>query len=173
MPAIVQAPRPKKGPSLLDMAYGLLHKQQKAEARAAKKAPPAEESPPPAKKRPAKKKPADKSALAILKDHVIPEHGTYMAVVRRLACRRCGKPAGPKRGNDFCHRNMGKAKSMKTDCREGWSGCPRCHKEIDEGGLPREERRRLELEYGASTRAEVIGKGLWPKNLPRWEDERK
>lgn len=165
-------------PSLLDMAYAIKDKADRAE----KKKPAEEEAPVPskkakkqevvrkaaAKKKP-KKKPADKSTLTIAKEHAL-QHGTYMAIVRRLNCRRCGAPPPSERkGNEFCHRDEGKGLSLKTDVREGWAGCPPCHKLVGEGKMPRAEKRALNDEYAGSTRAEVDAKGLWPKNLPRWK----
>lgn len=101
---------------------------------------------------------------------------TYMARVRTLACRRCGylPPVG---NNQFCHRDQGKGQGIKTDVREGWAGCgphdglPGCHWLVGTSGqLPKAERRRAEDEYGASTRAEMRGKGLWPRKLPFWPE---
>lgn len=153
---------------VIALAFELLAAAEKK----AKKNPPLEEPPPvkkAAKKRPAKKKPADKTTLAHPKE-AASQHGTYMAIVRRLNCRRChAPPPGPKKGNEFCHRDEGKGLGIKTDVREGWAGCPRCHKEVGEGKMLRAEKRRLNDEYAASTRAEVEAKGLWPRSLPKWK----
>lgn len=171
-------PRPGRR-SIASLAWELHDKAQRAEK---KKKPEAEEpAPAPVVKRPfgrrkpadkpakaSKAKPADKSQLALPKEHAS-QDGTYMAIVRRLACRRCGNPPpSEKKGNEFCHRDEGKGTSLKTDVREGWSGCPPCHKAVGEGKMPRPEKRRLNLEYAASTRAEVEALGLWPKKLPKW-----
>lgn len=90
----------------------------------------------------------------------------YMAVVRSLGyCMRCKRPCRP----DFCHRDMGKGTGIKTDVREGWPGCRPCHDFVGaSGNLPKQERRALELDLGAQTRAAVIARDLWPRRLPRW-----
>ena len=99
------------------------------------------------------------------------QHAGYMAAVKALGyCMRCGTGFAAGFQPDFCHRNAGKGKSIKTDVREGWPGCRACHRLIDEAGLPREQRRAEELELGRRTRAAIIAAGQWPKNLPRWEE---
>lgn len=162
--------------NVIRMAFELHAKAQRAEKRKAKSEPAIEEPPPaPARKakpRPKpKKKPADKTMLAHAKENVS-QNGTYMAIVRRLACRRCtAPPPSPKKGNEFCHRDEGKGMGLKTDVREGWAGCPACHKEVGEGKMPRAEKRRLNDEYAESTRDEVIALGLWPKTLAKWKEK--
>jgi len=37
------------------------------------------------------------------------------------------------------------------------------------GALGRYERRLLEDEYAARTRAAIVSEGLWPGSLPMWE----
>lgn len=150
MPVVVKSPIPKRGPSILDIAWAGLRAADKKKERAATR---------------------DEPELALPKEQAS-QDGTYMAIVRRLDCRRCGKPAGPKRGNDFCHSDEGKGMGIKTDVRRGWAGCPRCHKAVGEGTMPRAEKRRLNDEYAASTRAEVEAKGLWPKKLPKWKGKK-
>jgi len=102
---------------------------------------------------------------------------TFEARTRKFACRRCGY-LPPKGGNQFCHRDEGKGLGIKTDVREGWAGCgphdglPGCHWLMGTSGkIPKAERRRLEIEYGASNRAEMLAKGLWPKGLPLYEEK--
>lgn len=95
------------------------------------------------------------------------QHQGYMAVVRTLPCAHCGKP-GP---SQFCHADMNKGVSIKTDCRRGFPGCPACHVLLGSTGkIPRAARRILEATYGAATRAKVIALGLWPKRLPMWSE---
>lgn len=123
-----------------------------------------------AEKKAAKTTKAEEKPEVALPKEAASQHGTYMAIVRRLNCRRCHvPPPSPKKGNEFCHSDEGKGAGLKTDVRRGWAGCPRCHREVGEGKMPRAEKRRLNDEYAASTRAEVEAKGLWPKSLPKWK----
>lgn len=148
MATFVKSPIPIRGPSILDIAWTGLRAADKAEKKASNQ--------------------EGKPEVAHPKEEVS-QHGTYMAVVRRLACRRCGKaPPSERLGNQFCHGDEGKGMGLKTDVREGWAGCAKCHREVGEGKMPRAEKRRLNKEYAASTRAEVEAKGLWPKSLPKW-----
>ena len=91
----------------------------------------------------------------------------YRKVVRGLACMRCNWP--PR--SQFCHSDEGKGMSLKTDDRRGWAGCAICHYLVGTSGtFPKAERRALDAEYSAKTRAEVLRLNLWPKNLPKWEE---
>jgi hypothetical protein len=99
------------------------------------------------------------------------QHEGYMAVVRKLPCARCGVIGF----SQFCHSDEGKGMGIKTDCRRGWPGCgPHgdtmgCHYLLGSTGtMSRDERRRLEDEYAAKARAEIVRLGVWPKNLPSW-----
>ena len=103
------------------------------------------------------------------------QHPAYMAVVRTLSCAHCRRQ-GP---SEFCHSDEGKGKSIKTDCRRGWPGCKDdlvhnrigCHSLLGSTGtFTKEQRRQLEARYAAETRAQVIGMGKWPKDLPRWKE---
>lgn len=95
------------------------------------------------------------------------QHAVYFQLVRMLPCAHCGKH-GP---SQFCHRDMGKGMGLKTDCREGFPGCPECHTLLGSSGrIPREERRELELKYGRETRAKINDMGIWPKRLPQWKE---
>ncbi len=99
----------------------------------------------------------------------------YMNLVRAMACAHCGRP--PR--SQFCHRDQGKPKGKKTDCRQGWPGCGDdlmrnrigCHTLVcSSGKFTKEQRRLLEDRYAAQTRAEIIRRGLWPATLPRWKE---
>jgi hypothetical protein len=86
-------------------------------------------------------------------------------------CMRCGwiPPWGTRL--DFCHRDQGKGTGIKTDVRHGWPGCRLCHDFVGaSGSLPKAERRALEDELGAKTRAAILAAGTWPENLPKWSD---
>jgi hypothetical protein len=98
----------------------------------------------------------------------------YRELVRMLPCARCGYH-GP---NQFCHADLGKGMSLKTDDRRGWAGCgprhagPGCHYLVcSSGQFPRKERRRLEAEYARWTRRQILAAGLWPRDLPIWVEE--
>lgn len=108
------------------------------------------------------------SVAAIEKEAVIPEHGTYMALVRMLPCARCNKHSP----SQFCHADMGKGIGIKTDCRRGFPDCPECHELLGSSGkIPRAERRELEARYGRETRAKINTMGIWPKRLPQWSEK--
>lgn len=95
------------------------------------------------------------------------QHAGYMNAVRSLPCARCG--AAPR--SQFCHSDEGKGAGIKSDCRLGWPGCARCHHEVGTQRIyPKEQRRVLEAEMARQTRAQIESMGLWPKNLPRWEN---
>lgn len=97
------------------------------------------------------------------------QHRGYMGEVKQLPCKHCGKP-GPC---DFAHRDQGKGKGIKTDCREGMPLCRECHDLLGSSGkIPREERRALEERYGRETRNEIRAAGRWPSTLPEWANER-
>jgi len=97
------------------------------------------------------------------------QHLGYMAKVRKIACRRCWTEAIKR---EFCHGDTDKGMGIKTDCRLGWSGCPPCHAYVGGhnggGRMSKEGRREFERFASASTRAEVIARGWWPKRLPMW-----
>lgn len=98
----------------------------------------------------------------------------YQSAVRRLPCIRCGIQGFTQ----FCHSDEGKGMAIKTDDRRGWPGCgphgqePGCHWYVGtSGNLKQSERRALEAEYSARTRAMVEAKGEWPARLPKWEPD--
>lgn len=96
-----------------------------------------------------------------------PQHQGYMNLVRALPCAHCGKP--PR--SVFCHSDEGKGMSIKSDCRQGWPGCPECHDAIGTKRIyPKEQRRALEAEMARQTRALIEASGQWPKSLPKLEN---
>lgn len=106
------------------------------------------------------------SLVLVPKENAL-QHAGYMDLVRAMACMHCNRP--PR--SQFCHADEGKGQGIKTDCRRGWPGCAACHHLIGSTGkLGRDERRRLEAEYGARTRAAVQAAGQWPKKLPAWKE---
>ena len=103
--------------------------------------------------------------VTVPKEDVI-QHSGYMNLVRAMPCMHCGRP--PR--SQFAHSDAGKGLAIKTDCRRGFPCCDSCHRFIGSTGkLGRAERRRLEDEYAARTRAKIIADGTWPARLPLWE----
>lgn len=95
----------------------------------------------------------------------------YENAVRALGfCVRCGWVGRPQ----FAHRDEGKGAGIKTDVRQGWAGCAGCHAVLGghAGGerMPKEQRRDEEDRLAAITRAELLLRGLWPKNVPMWKE---
>jgi hypothetical protein len=105
---------------------------------------------------------------AIPKENAI-QHAGYMGLVRLMNCAHCGK-AGP---SQFCHSDEGKGQSIKSDCRNGWPGCPECHHAVGTARIyPKQERRDREARMAALTREAIETAGLWPANLPKWTKEK-
>jgi hypothetical protein len=95
------------------------------------------------------------------------QHRGYMDLVREMHCIRCMAP--PR--SQFCHSDEGKGIGFKSDCRLGWPGCAACHYAVGtERIYPKEERRALEAEYARKTRAVILAAGMWPKDLPLWDE---
>jgi hypothetical protein len=102
------------------------------------------------------------------------QHEGYMRLVRTFPCEHCGR-AGP---SEFAHADQGKGQGIKSDCRIGTSLCkwrspeePGCHWLIGTKRIyPKAQRRELEEQMAARTRARVIAAGQWPKNLPMLEE---
>jgi len=98
----------------------------------------------------------------------------YRALVRQLPCARCGHVGATQ----FCHADLGKGLGYKTDDRLGWAGCgPHdgtmgCHHLVGSSGhYPRDRRRVLEALYARWTREQILQLGLWPAELPLWEEK--
>lgn len=91
----------------------------------------------------------------------------YRRLVAALQCMVCG--AMPCQA---AHPNTGKGLGLKTDDRECFPLCPRCHARFDQGALfPKEARRELEPAWAAQTRAVIIAAGIWPARLPLWSEK--
>lgn len=91
---------------------------------------------------------------------------TYRRLVAAMPCWQCRAPAP----SQAAHANFGKSLGMKTDDRTCFPMCPQCHAHHDQGGVPREIRRATELQAGRDTRAAIKAAGLWPKNLPEYQE---
>lgn len=126
--------------------------------------------PPPAPPRPVERRGtyAGTVTLQLVPKEAPRQHKGYMDLVRAMACAHCGR--APR--SQFCHADQGKGTGIKTDCRRGWPGCAQCHHLIGSTGkLGRDERRRLEAEYAARTRAQILAAGTWPARLPTWTED--
>lgn len=119
---------------------------------------------PPEKRRNASMKPVATTSWAPIEKENAPQHAAYMDLVRALPCAHCGK--APR--SVFCHSDEGKGIGIKSDCRQGWPGCPECHDAIGTRRIyPKEQRRALEAEMARQTRALIEASGQWPKSLPK------
>lgn len=96
----------------------------------------------------------------------------YRRLVAMMDCAHC-----KIQGLSQCaHADQGKGLSIKSDdrtcfplCGPHPSGEPGCHWRIGTSGqYSREERRKLEDEYGGKTRRAIFNNGLWPKAVPEW-----
>lgn len=82
----------------------------------------------------------------------------YRRNVASLRCCRCHRPGF----NQCAHANYGKGMGIKVSDLMTFSLCVECHSEHDQGGIEREERRRLEAEYILLTRVALFSLGLFP-----------
>jgi len=96
----------------------------------------------------------------------------YRRLVAAMPCAHCGIVGY----SQAAHGDMGKGAHIKSDDRTCYPACgPRpgaigCHALIGStGSMTRDERRALEADYAAQTRAEIRRLGQWPKNLPHLE----
>ena len=122
---------------------------------------------PPEHRRNASMTPVTSTSCSPIDKENAPQHAGYMDIVRAMHCAHCGKP--PR--SVFCHSDEGKGMGIKSDCRQGWPGCPECHDAIGTQRIyPKEQRRALEAEMARKTRALIEASGQWPKNLPRWTE---
>ena len=98
----------------------------------------------------------------------------YRRLVASLPCAHCGK----ENRSQHAHENEGKGKGVKLDDRRGMPLCADepgqqgCHSLFDqykliEGG--RQAHIKLGRRYAAETRANIMGAGLWPSNVPFME----
>ena len=98
----------------------------------------------------------------------------YRRLVAHLVCAHCGIEGY----SQAAHGDFGKGLSIKADDRTCYPACAPhdgrqgCHYLIGTSGTyTREERRALDEQYGAQTRAKIINLGLWPAGLPMWSDQ--
>lgn len=99
----------------------------------------------------------------------------YRRLVAHLVCAHCGVEGY----SQAAHGDFGKGLSIKADDRTCYPACAPhdgrqgCHYLIGTSGTyTREERRALDEQYGAQTRAKILDLGLWPANLPMWQEKK-
>lgn len=121
--------------------------------------------------------PRPRAVIAAIADALVPapksptvKSVAYLRLVAALPCIRCGRIGR----SQAAHPNTGKAagKKLVDDrltfplcCGNGFDFLG-CHEQFDQHALyPKEERRRLEVDWALQTIAEICRQGLWPKNL--------
>lgn len=87
----------------------------------------------------------------------------HKANVRALGCVCCGV-RGP---SDVAHVNFGKSMGMKQCDSLTFPLCRPCHQNHDQGGMLRDERRRLEWHYVDTTRATLLRFNSWSVSVER------
>ncbi|WP_159917909.1 hypothetical protein [Pantoea sp. 18069] len=118
--------------------------------------------------------PVTAACVPVLKAMLV-DSKPYRRVVAGLACMWCGLQGS----SQHAHLNRGKGLGLKTDDRTGFPLCASrpgvegCHVAYDqyrlvEGG--NEAHHAYGLEWGRITRAEILSLGLWPINLPLWQE---
>ncbi|WP_373743825.1 hypothetical protein [Achromobacter insuavis] len=86
---------------------------------------------------------------------------THRRNVAALGCLITGKPA------QACHPNFDKGGGMKACDSLCFPLCPDLHRAHDQGGIPKDERRRREFNYANWAREELISRGLWTTTIER------
>jgi hypothetical protein len=101
-------------------------------------------------------------------------HEGYRRLVAARPCFHCGKVGH----SQAAHADQGKGLQIKSDDRTCFPLCattptlPGCHDLIGAGALmAKMDRREYEIRAGAATRSAIVAEGLWPADLPLWEDE--
>ncbi len=93
---------------------------------------------------------------------------SYRRLVAALPCAHCGLVGN----SQAAHADYGKGAHIKTDDRTCYPLCAAspgrmgCHDVIGaSGAYTRDQRRALEVVYGAQTRATIKMSGMWPDDL--------
>lgn len=89
-----------------------------------------------------------------------------MREYRTLPCQHCGRDDGSVAG---AHSNWGggRGRAIKADDNLCASLCHACHTMLDQGHtLSKQERIDLWTAAHKKTVAELVRRGLWPKNVP-------
>ncbi len=117
---------------------------------------------------------ANCSAMSAAAPKVVPvESERYRRLVAMLPCKLCGIDGY----SQAAHPNTGKGTGTKTDDRLCFPLCcdrpgvRGCHPQFDQHALlSKTTRRAVEPAWGADTRRQITAMGLWPENLPVWEE---
>lgn len=89
-----------------------------------------------------------------------------MQVYRKIPCQACGIDDGTVCGAHANSAAMGKGRGIKASDQFAASLCHRCHMEVDQGRtMSRTERARVWTEAHVKTVAELVRRGLWPKDV--------
>lgn len=151
MPVFVTRQRPRKGPSILDLAWAGLEAARKKEAKAEKAAAP---------------------KLAHPKDELVRSEA-YLRQVAAGACEHCGVS-----GHSQAAHLPPEGKQIKVSDLDTFALCKvrpdgagglyeGCHKKFDHYELfPREEIGRVAKRWIRATQRRVHTSGKWPKNVP-------
>lgn len=98
----------------------------------------------------------------------------YRRLVAAMPCWYCGIEGH----SQAAHADQGKGLGIKSDDRTCYPACgphdgvEGCHHLIGTSGTySREERRALEERAGIETRAAIKAAGVWPKNLPDFNEK--
>lgn len=97
----------------------------------------------------------------------------YRRLVAAYPCIHCGIADL----SQCAHGNTGKGMGMKTDDRNTFPLCadspgrPGCHPRFDQHALfPRAVVADIEQAWAADTRRRINAAGLWPAEVPQWEE---
>ena len=89
-----------------------------------------------------------------------------MQAYRKIPCQACGIDDGTVVGAHSNSAEHGKGRSIKASDQFAASLCHRCHMEVDQGRtMSRTERVRVWTEAHVKTVAELVRRGLWPKDV--------
>ena len=117
------------------------------------------------------------SGVAVPKDEPV-RHEGYRRLVAAMPCKHCGIHGY----SQAAHPNTGKGAGKKLiDDRLCFALCTvhpvaggyvtGCHERFDQGALyAKAARREIEPAWGADTRAAIVAAGLWPADLPAWNE---
>lgn len=111
-------------------------------------------------------------AVAAVTKDVSVRSEAYRRLVAALPCICCGFHGH----SQAAHPNTGKGAGTKTDDRLCFPLCTEtpgrqgCHSKFDQGAMfTKGERRAIEVEWAARTRARILADGNWPRRLPMME----
>lgn len=95
-----------------------------------------------------------------------------MQAYRKIPCQHCGIDDGTVCGAHSNQAEHGKGRSIKASDDKAASLCARCHMDVDQGRtMSRTERVRVWTDAHVKTVAELVKRGLWPKDVPIPEEK--